>query len=95
MNVTRYPPKSQKMLVNIYDGRNPCLLDNNSTDIEATTPRQALQKYLNNHGEGKVNFYNTSDNDVIWKTTPFVMRDGRKYQTGRISWWGIKPIKLS
>ncbi len=83
------------MKFNVYDARNPQLLVDKSVDIEASNARQALQRYLNGRGEGKVKFENTSNNDVTWKTTPFVERDGSKYRAGRISWWGIKPIKIS
>lgn len=81
------------MTFNIYDGRNMQLLEDTSTDVEASNARQALRRYLNSIGQGHIKFHNTSDNDVIWKTTPFIERDGNKYRSGRISWWGIKPNK--
>lgn len=79
------------MKYEIFDARNTNLLSDNSGVVEAKTPRQALQSYLNNRGEGDTNFHNTADNDVVWRTTPFIERDSRKYQVGRVSWWGIKP----
>ena len=83
------------MIYNIYDARNTQLLVDKSVDIEASTARQALQRYLNGQGEGDIKFYNTSNFDVVWKTTPLKVIGDRKYQVGRISWWGIKPIKLN
>jgi hypothetical protein len=74
---------------------NPRLLDEHDFEVEAPTARQALQKYLNDNGMGHIKFYNTSSNDVVWKTTPFIERDGQRYHSGRISWWGIKPIKVN
>ena len=82
------------MKYNVYDARNPQLLVDKSVDIEATTARQALQKHLNSQGEGNIKFRNTADNDVIWKTTPFVEQDGVKCQAGRVSWWGLVPITV-
>ncbi len=82
------------MLYNIYDARNTQLLVDKSLDIEAPNARRALQTYLNNAGLGHIKFINTSDNNVIWKTTPFEIIDGVKYHAGRISWWGIKPQQL-
>ena len=82
------------MKFNVNDGRNSRLLVDESADIEASTARQALQRYLNSRGEGYIKFRNTADNDVIWKTTPFVERDGNKYRSGRVSWWGLIPIKI-
>ena len=82
------------MKFEVYDSRNANLLVYDATEIEAKTARQALQKYLNSKGEGHYNFYNTADNDVVWKTTPFIERDGSKCRAGRISWWGLKLIKL-
>lgn len=78
------------MRFEVYDGRNNRLLSDNSHIEEAATARKALQQYLNKQGEGHVEFCNTADNDVIWKTTPFKEIDGQKYLVGRISWWGIK-----
>ena len=83
------------MKFEIYDGRNPRILDNHETIIEAKTARQALQQYLNSQELGHIKFYNTSDNDVVWRTSPFIERDGQKYHAGRISWWGVKPTKIS
>ena len=82
-----------KRKFNVYDGRNTQLLVDKGVDIEADNARQALQKYLVSVGDGHIKFCNTADNDVIWKTTPFIETDGQKYQAGRISWWGVKPIK--
>lgn len=82
------------MKFNIYDGRSSKLLVDESLDIEARTARQALQQYLNGKGEGHIKFRNTADNDVVWKTTPFIERDGNKYRSGRVSWWGLIPIKI-
>jgi len=83
------------MKYEIYDGCNTNLLADNSHIEEAQTARKALQQYLNKQGLGHVNFHNTSDNDVTWKTTPIVERDERMYRAGRISWWGIPPTKLN
>ncbi len=82
------------MKYNVYDARNSQLLGDKSVDIETVNARHALQKYLNDIGEGNIKIINTGDNDVIWKTTPFVERDGNKYRAGRISWWGLKPNKI-
>ncbi len=83
------------MKYNIYDARNTQLLVDKSIDIEASNARQALQQYLNTRNERNIKFENTSNNNVVWKTTPFIERDGNKYCAGRISWWGIKPVKIS
>jgi hypothetical protein len=64
-------------------------------ECEAPTARHALEMYLHSKGLGGVQVRNTSDFTVRWKTTPYEERDGRKYQAGRISWWGIKPTKIS
>ena len=77
------------MLFEVYDGRNPRILDNNSFDIEAGTARQALQQYLSSRDEGHLKFHNTADRNVIWRTTPYTERDGRKYHAGRVSWWAL------
>ena len=79
------------MKFNVYDGRNTQLLVDKSMDFEASSARQALQKYLNGIGLSHIKFRNTSSNDVIWGTRPFIERDGVKYHAGRISWWGVKP----
>lgn len=80
------------MKYGIYDGRNTRLLSDNGSIVEARTARQALQNYLSSRGEGHIKFQNTANNDVVWKTTPFIERDGEKYRAGRVSWWGIKPV---
>ncbi|MBA7592095.1 hypothetical protein ES708_34270 [subsurface metagenome] len=82
------------MKFEIYDGTETRLLVNNDCIVEAGTARKALQKYLNSKGMGHIKFENTAGNDVTWKTTPFIERDGVKYRCGRISWWGIKPTKI-
>ena len=82
------------MKYQIYDGRNPRILDNHETEVEAPNARKALQQYLNSQGLAHIEFRNTSDNDVVWKTTPFTVENGVKYRVGRVSWWGIKPTRF-
>jgi len=63
------------MKFEIYDGSNDNLLTINRTEIDANNARQALQKYLDDKNMGHLKFCNTSNNDVIWKTTPFYEKD--------------------
>jgi len=79
----------------IYDGSNTSLLANSDTEIEARNARHALQIYLTNQQLGHIKFYNTADNNVVWKTTPFIEHNGQKYRCGRVSWWGVKPLKIT
>ena len=82
------------MKYEIYDSTDPRLLENHRFEIEAGSPRKALQQYLTGKALGHLKFRNTSDNDVIWKTTPFEIVDGTKYRCGRISWWGLVPERI-